>query len=79
MEDEISALREEVVNLRRALKTRDIIGQAKGVLMARTGCDAEQAFAMLSAQSQRENRKLADIAAEIAQRAIRTEADSAPD
>lgn len=51
--------------LREALETRDLIGQAKGILMAREQCDAGAAFDMLRRASQRTNRKLRDIAAEL--------------
>lgn len=49
-----------------ALQTRDIIGQAKGVLMAREGLTADDAFARLRDLSQRLNRPLRDIADETA-------------
>jgi len=49
-------------HLRRALENRDLIGQAKGVLMARFGITADRAFELLSEGSQRSNRKLVDIA-----------------
>jgi AmiR/NasT family two-component response regulator len=58
-------------HFKRALATRDVIGQAKGVLMTTLGCDADKAFAILVTQSQHENRKLAEIAAEIAARVVR--------
>jgi transcriptional regulator with GAF, ATPase, and Fis domain len=45
-----------------ALASRDLIGQAKGILMAREGVTAEKAFAMLRAASQRLNMKLRDVA-----------------
>nr|WP_231134513.1 GAF and ANTAR domain-containing protein [Motilibacter deserti] len=48
--------------LKEALRTRDVIGQAKGVLIAARGVDEETAFALLAATSQRENRKLHDVA-----------------
>ncbi|HYO38957.1 MAG TPA: GAF and ANTAR domain-containing protein [Nocardioidaceae bacterium] len=48
--------------LRDALASRDVIGQAKGILMAQDGIDGDAAFAMLAAASQRENRKLRDVA-----------------
>ena len=38
---------------------------AMGILMIRTGCTREDAFGMLTAASQRENRKLRDISAAI--------------
>jgi hypothetical protein len=62
----LAALRE--AGLRRALDTRDVIGQAKGILMHRRGLTAEQAFDRLRVTSQQFNKKLVDIAAAIAQR-----------
>jgi GAF domain-containing protein len=56
---------EEVSNgLRDAMAHRAPIEQAKGMLMAMHGIDADAAFAMLSTQSQKENRKVRDIARE---------------
>lgn len=52
-------------SLERALETRGIIDQAKGILMARTGVDADQAFESLRGASQRSNRKVFDLAQEI--------------
>jgi len=52
-----------------ALETRDVIGQAKGVIMAAMRCSADEAYRLLVRQSQQENRKLREVAAEIAQRA----------
>lgn len=51
--------------LRRALETRTVIGQAQGVLMARQHVTGDDAFDILRRASQRTNRKLRDIAAEI--------------
>ena len=61
----------DVDHLKQALETRDLIGQAKGVLMATLGCTADEAFAVLVKQSQHEHRKLAEVATEIAARASR--------
>jgi AmiR/NasT family two-component response regulator len=55
----------EVETIRLALETRDLIGQAKGVIIASAGCTADEAFVLLKRQSQAENRKLHEIAAEI--------------
>jgi GAF domain-containing protein len=52
-------------NLERALDSRAVIDQAKGVLMARHGIAAGAAFDLLSEHSQRSNRKLREIAAEL--------------
>jgi GAF domain-containing protein len=42
----------------RALHNRDLIGQAKGILMSRHGIGADAAFGMLRTHSQRTNSKL---------------------
>jgi hypothetical protein len=55
-------------HLQEALESRDLIGQAKGILMAREGVDAEGAFGILRRESQRSGRKLRDIAAEVVER-----------
>ena len=47
---------------RSALASRDIIGQAKGVIMERFGLDAVEAFDLLTRLSQQANIKLIDIA-----------------
>jgi ANTAR domain/GAF domain len=47
---------------RSALASRDIIGQAKGVIMERFNLDAVEAFDLLTRLSQRSNTKLIDIA-----------------
>ena len=52
-------------NLQLALQSRAEIEQAKGIIMGRTGLDADGAFGLLREQSQAENRKLRDIAEEI--------------
>jgi len=51
--------------LEAAIASRDLIGQAKGLLIARHGIDAEAAFAMLRAESQTTNLKLRDVAAKL--------------
>jgi hypothetical protein len=59
---EISRLVAEIAGLRRAMDTRAVVEQAKGVLIARTGCSPNAAFELLVRQSQFENRKLHDVA-----------------
>ncbi|MDJ0362766.1 GAF and ANTAR domain-containing protein [Rhodococcus sp. H29-C3] len=56
---------EETAGLRQAMKTRGTIEQAKGIVMAVRGISPDAAFAALSEQSQRENTKLAVLAARI--------------
>ncbi|MFF1447513.1 ANTAR domain-containing protein [Streptomyces sp. NPDC058274] len=48
--------------LTEAMRTRDLIGQATGILMERLGIDAGAAFESLVRTSQRENVKLRDLA-----------------
>ena len=48
--------------MRQALVNRDVIGQAKGILMERHRITPNQAFGLLSERSQRVNRKLVDVA-----------------
>jgi transcriptional regulator with GAF, ATPase, and Fis domain len=60
----INALRHatDAGGLREALKTRDLNGQAKGILMEREGIDEQAAFDRLRVSSQRQNVKLREIA-----------------
>jgi GAF domain-containing protein len=51
-----------------AMKSRVDIEQAKGILMAREGITPDEAFEILVRASQRENRKLRDIARDIVER-----------
>jgi len=51
--------------LQLALQSRDLIGQAKGILMERNRCSAEEAFDMLRRTSQHANRKLTSVAEEV--------------
>jgi GAF domain-containing protein len=61
-------LRRKVAQLEQALESRDVIAQAKGILMLQSGVGPDEAFSLLVKASQRENRKLRDIAQEIADR-----------
>jgi GAF domain-containing protein len=60
--DAHAQLGEQARNMRLAMESRAVIEQAKGVLMAQRHVDADQAFEMLRAASQRYNRKLREIA-----------------
>jgi hypothetical protein len=51
-----------VAGLHRALESRDLIGQAKGIVMQRDGVDAHAAFRVLAQASQHANLKLAAVA-----------------
>ena len=59
----------ELEIVREALETRDIIGQAKGVIMVALSCSPDEAFQLLRKQSQHENRKVVEVAADVARRA----------
>jgi GAF domain-containing protein len=52
-------------HLRAAVGNRDLIGQAKGILMERYKLSADQAFGVLARVSQEANVKLADVAREL--------------
>ena len=52
----------EYHSLQGAFGRRAVIEQAKGILMARHGIDADAAFEMLRTHSQHNGRKLADVA-----------------
>lgn len=51
---------------RESLRFRDVIGQAKGILMAQRMITADAAFEELCVVSQRQNRKLRDVAEDLA-------------
>lgn len=57
--------------LRRALVSRPVIDQAIGIIRARTGRTADDAFVQLQTMSQSEHRKLADVAAAVVDEAVR--------
>jgi transcriptional regulator with GAF, ATPase, and Fis domain len=48
--------------LQTALESRAVIEQAKGIIVARSGCSPEEAFDLLRQMSQAHNRKLREIA-----------------
>jgi transcriptional regulator with GAF, ATPase, and Fis domain len=56
---------EQARQFKAALATRDVIGQAKGMIMSRFDVDAARAFAMLSAISQQTNTPVRDLAGKI--------------
>ena len=57
----------EYRDLRGAFDRRTAIERAKGILMERHGVDAEAAFELLRTASRTDNRKLADLAAAVAE------------
>lgn len=57
--------RAEIEQLRRAIETRDVIGQAKGMLMERFALDASAAFNLLVRLSQDSNSPVVQIARQL--------------
>ena len=56
--------------LQAKLETMPVIEQAKGILIAQTGCTPEEAFDMLRRASQRSNVRVSELAAGIVDRAV---------
>jgi Stage II sporulation protein E (SpoIIE)/ANTAR domain/GAF domain len=74
----VRRLEQEVSGLRRAMRTRGLIEQAKGVLAERLHCDPETAFAHLSKLSQDTNTPLVDVAADVVDTIV-PHTEAAPD
>jgi len=66
----IQQLTDKVGSLEEALLSRDVIGQAKGILMERLHLTPDLAFEELRRESQAHNRKLRDLAAELAETGV---------
>jgi AmiR/NasT family two-component response regulator len=62
---QLTEVTEKVEHLTRAVQSRDVIGQAKGILMERYGITSEQAFQLLVVASSTSNSKLAAVAAHL--------------
>lgn len=60
--DAFTRAQQTAVSLGDALTSRAVIDMAKGIIMAREGCDPDTAFNRLKAMSQDSQRKLRDIA-----------------
>ena len=59
---------DERLQFQSALASRDIIGQAKGMIMERFDTDAVRAFELLTRLSQNSNTRIAELTEEIFQR-----------
>ncbi|MDQ4069475.1 MAG: GAF and ANTAR domain-containing protein [Actinomycetota bacterium] len=66
--DTFASTAETADHLRAAMAHRATIEQAKGILMARGGLSPDDAFNLLVKASQRENRKLRDVAQDLVER-----------
>jgi len=62
----VADLELEIEHLRRALVSRDVIGQAKGIIMERFKVTADEAFRVLVAASQHQNVRVAELSANLA-------------
>ena len=69
---------DQAAHLQRAVGSRDLIGQAKGILMERFSVDAEQAFEMLISASQETNVKLVTVATWLTQPETEDRANQTP-
>lgn len=70
---------DRTANLLTAMLSREVIGQAQGILMERERITAEQAFSLLRKASQALNRKLSDVAQELVDTgAVPGESDEPP-
>lgn len=56
---------EKVEHLTLAVQSRDVIGQAKGILMERYGLTGDQAFEVLASVSSNTNTKLHQVAVDL--------------
>ena len=56
---------DDVANMRRAMVSRSVIEQAKGILMERYKITSDQAFTLLTRSSQRSNVKLREVAEQL--------------
>jgi hypothetical protein len=62
---QVLELRSLVESLRNQLASQPVIEQAKGIIMANSHCDQDQAFDFLRRASQRTNVKLRDVAHQV--------------
>lgn len=63
--EDYSEIAAEVAQLREALKTRPVIEQAKGIIMADRKCCPDEAFRLLKRLSMDTNVRIADVAAAV--------------
>ncbi|MCZ9348816.1 ANTAR domain-containing protein [Streptomyces mutabilis] len=63
--EQLHVLQEEVDQLRRAIASRPVIDQARGVLMALHACTSDEAWLILRETSQLSNTKLRTVAAAV--------------
>lgn len=64
-DETVRELQVQLAGLRKAMATRAVIEQAKGIVMARESCSSDEAFDILVKMSQRQHLKLRDIAEQL--------------
>src|SRR5947209_15508324 len=74
----VQRLEAEVDGLRRAMRSRAVIEQAKGFLSAALNCGLDEAFGHLARLSQHENLRVAEVAARIIGAATPTSEEPEP-
>lgn len=74
----LSQLADLTGHLESALSSRAVIDQAKGVLMTKNRCTADEAFAILVKTSQNENVKVRDLAEQVLSQVSRPNATPMP-
>ncbi len=62
---EFQGMKGEVIDLKEAMETRKLIERAKGILMQRCTISEDDAFKILQRYSQKENKKMSEIARSI--------------
>jgi response regulator NasT len=62
---DLAEAQRDIDHLQAALTSQPVIEQAKGILMAHHSCGPDRAFGLLAEASQRQNRKLRDVAAAV--------------
>ncbi len=67
----VARSKRSVDHLRESLSSRAIVDQAIGIIMSRTGGVADDAFAVLRTLSQKENKKVVDVARHLVEEARR--------
>ncbi len=60
--EQFLGLKDEVNDLKQAIETRKLIERAKGIVMKRCNISEEEAFKLLQSHSQKENKKMHEIA-----------------
>jgi AmiR/NasT family two-component response regulator len=71
LEQELALAARRLDDADAAIARRDLIGMAKGIIVATAGCSRDDAFEALTARSSAERRDLYEVATEIVERSHR--------